>query len=272
MKLISFLSSILLSILICSCSSTPPEKTQDIPKPYVEKMTDMEGETGFNYGWIDTEAIKKYDAVIVGAQLSKNIIPNTGWEDFNSRRIFYSKDEDDKYVESYCEEALKDAFAYSKEFKLTDKVSDNALAINFYIVQIVANKIIVGAVSNLIMPTPIGWMLVPAKLALQYSSPNQGGSIATEIVLSDSNTGKIVAIFTSREKGPTAFYDKNRFFAYGNIRHIVDIWAVDVVATLDQIKEGKTELKAAKTVHTFKLQDRLENNRMYKRFDYMINN
>lgn len=266
----SFLSSILLFILICSCSSTPSEKVQDISQPYAGKMTEMEDETGFNYGWIDNEAIKKYDEVIVDAQLSKNMIPNTGWENFNSRRMFYSKDEDDKYVQGYCEQALKDAFAYSKELKLTDKVSDKALAINFYIVQIVTNKIIVGAVSNLIMPTPIGWMLVPAKLAFQYSSPNQGGSIATEIVLSDSKTGKIVAIFTSREKGPTAFYDKNRFYAYANIRSIVDIWAIDIVAMLDQIKEGKIKLEAARNVHSFKLQDRLENSRLYKRFDNIV--
>lgn len=270
MKSAVFSSSSLLLVLTCSCASAPPEKTQDIPQPYVSKMTPMEDETGFNYGWIDENTIKKYDEVIVDAKLSKNMIPNTGWEEFNSRRMFYSKEEDDKYVQSYCEQTLKEAFAYSKEFKLTDKVSDNALFLNFYIVQIVANKIIVGAVSNLIMPTPIGWMLVPAKLALQYSSPNQGGSIATEIVLSDSKTGKIVAIFTSKEKGPTAFFDKSRFYAYANIRHIVDIWAVDVVSTLDQIKEGKTNLEAAKIVHSFKLQDRLENSRLYKRFNNLV--
>lgn len=258
--------------LAAGCSSTPPKETQDIPKQYTEKMTEMENETGFNYGWIDYAAIKKYDEVIVDAKLSKNMIPNTGWEDFNSRRMFYSKDEDDQYVQSYCEEALKDAFVYSKEFKITDKPDDKALCLNFYIVQIVANKIIVGAASNLIMPTPIGWILVPAKLALQYSSENQGGSIATEIVLSDSMTGKIVAIFASREKGPTAFFDKNRMYAYANIRQIINIWAMDVVAALDQIKEGKTELEAAKTMHPFKLQDRLENNRLYKRFNSLLNN
>lgn len=272
MKLIAYLCSILIFILICSCSSTPPKETQDIPQSYVDKMTEMENETGFNYGWIDESAIKKYDEIILDAKLSKNVVPNTRWEDFNSRRMFYSKEEDDKYVQAYCGEALKEAFSYSKEFQLTDKVADNALSLNFYIVQIVANKIIVGVMSNLIMPTPIGWMLVPAKLALQHSSPNQGGSIATEIVLSDSKSGKIVAIFASREKGPTAFFDKNRMYAYANIRHIIDIWAVDVVSTLDQIKEGKTDLKAAKTVHSFKLQDRLENSRMYKRFEYLVNN
>ncbi len=266
-----FLTVIAFSIC-AGCSSTPPKEAHDIPKPYVEKLEEMDSQTGFNYGWIDYDAIKKYNEIIIDAQLSKHMEPNTSWEDFNSRRIFYSKEEDNKYVENYCKETLRTAFQYgSKEFKLTNKPNGNALVLDFYIVQIVANKIIIGAISNAIMPTPIGWMLVPAKLALQYSSPNQGGSIAVEVVLSDSMTGKIVAVFVSKEKGPTAFFDKNRFYAYATIRKIVDVWAINVVSTLDQIKEGKTDLKAEKIIHSFKLQDRIEKSRLYKRFDHLLN-
>ena len=263
----------LFAVLLAGCStSIQPKQTQDIPNEYIGKVSDMESETGFNYGWIDYNELKKYDYILLNPRLSGNMIPNSDWEDLNSRRMFYSREEDNKYVETYCLYALKKALGFSREFKQASEPGDKTLSLDFYIVKIVANEIIIGIASNALMPTPIGWMTVPIKLAAQYFSPNQGGSIAAEVILRDSKTGRILAVFVSKEKGQTALFDRNKFYAYASIRNILDIWAIDIFAVLDQIKEGKTDIKAPKHIHSFKIQDRIESKRIYKKFDYMINN
>jgi hypothetical protein len=72
-----------------------------------------------------------------------------------------------------------------------------------------------------------------------------------ETIISNSETEQIEAVFAAREKGPTSVFDAKKFVSYGNIRHIIDMWATNIVSTLDQIKEGKRDLEAAETVEAF---------------------
>lgn len=239
----------------CRTINPPPppqvSETVDIPQVYMEIMTDQEASTGIRRGWINYDEIEKYNKVIIDVTVDTNKIQNSAREQINSRRLFASLDEDYKYLTDYAKNSFIKAFQKSKHFTLVDSVSPNTLKINFIIVQVVANKPAIGAISNCFYPSPIGWIAIPIKLRMENKSPNTGGAIAMETIISNSKTEQIEAVFAAREKGPTSIFDANRFVSYGNIRNIIDMWATNIVSTLDQIKEGKRDLQAAKTAKAF---------------------
>jgi len=245
------LKALTISIIIALCAGckTPmPKDTINIPQAYKDKMTEQTDGSGLRAGWANPEAIKKYDKIMLNSKLSSPMYKNTSLQDDNTRRLFYSKDEDTNYVEKYMTASFSSALANSQEFQVAIIPGDKTMIMNIYLTQIVANKILLGSLANFFYPTPIGWILIPIKLALQSSMGDEGGSAAIEIVLTDAQTGEILAVFASREKGPTAFFDSNRFFAYANVRNIINIWAYDIISMMDQMKEGVQKPKPPKEV------------------------
>jgi len=218
---------------------------------FAEIMTDQEASTGIRRGWVNYDGIEKYDKVMIDVMMDTDKIQNSAWEQINGRRLVASQEEDYKYLADYTKDSLIKAFQKSKYFTLVNDAAPNTLKIKFIIVQVIANKPTIGALSNCFYPSPIGWIAIPIKLRMENKSPSTGGAIAMETIISDSKTKQIEAVFAAREKGPTSVFDANRFVSYGNIRNIIDMWATNIVSTLDQIKEGKRDLQAAETAKTF---------------------
>jgi len=254
---LAFLGMITILTMLEGCKTVNPppsskiSETIDIPQSYAEIMTDQEASTGIRRGWINYDGIKNYDKVMINVLIDTNKIQNSPWEQISGRRLVASLDEDYKYLADYTQDSLIKAFQKSKYFTPVNESDPNTLKIRFIIVQVVANKPVLGALSNCFYPSPIGWIAIPIKLRMENKSPNTGGAIAMETIISNSETEQIEAVFAAREKGPTSVFDAKKFVSYGNIRHIIDMWATNIVSTLDQIKEGKRDLEAAETVEAF---------------------
>ncbi len=248
---------IIILVVSASCRvANPPPPPQaseniDIPQEYAEIMTDQEDSTGIRRGWINYDGIEKYDKVMIDVMMDAGKLQNSAWEQVNGRRLVASLDEDYKYLADYTKDSFIKAFQKSKHFTIVNVAAPSTLKIKFIIVQVVANKPAIGALSNCFYPSPIGWIAIPIKLRMENKSPSTGGAIAMETIISNSSTKQIEAVFAAREKGPTSVFDANRFVSYGNIRNIIDMWSNNIVSTLDQIKEGKRDLQAAETAKAF---------------------
>ncbi len=248
LRILSLIIIAAIVVFLSGCRTPLPKDTINIPEAYKDKMTTKADGSGLRSGWANIEAIKKYNRIMLNSKLSSPMYKNTWWENDNVRRLFYSQKEDTLYVENYMTTAFNNALANSQEFQAAIFPGDQTMTMNVYLTQVVANKIILGTLANFLYPSPIGLILIPIKLAVQSSMGNQGGSVSVEIVITDSQTGGILAVLASREKGPTAVFDSNRFFAYANVRNIINIWSCDVISMLDQIKEGVQDPKPPKVI------------------------
>ena len=230
--------------LICAacgwgCKSPEAEQSVFIPEEYAKLMKESAGESGMRKVWGRPDLIRKYDKIKVGVVISPRQLEESEWQGMNVRNMVSSKDDDMTYVAEYARESFVRAFKDNKQIKLTDKPGPDTLGLDFAIVQVVPNKPILGAISNLSSLTPIGLIIIPLKMGAKGASSDSGGAIAMESVLRDSVNGKILAVFADREKGKTAIFNAKEFTAYSNIRAIIDAWTKNIATALDQIKAGE---------------------------------
>ncbi len=224
--------------LLSGCTSSPAKETVYIPPEYAVLMK-LNEDGAFQKAWGKPEEIRKYDKINIAVVISPRQLEESWWASNNIRNLVSSKEEDMKYVAEYTRDSFIKAFSKSKHYQLTANPAPNTLALEFAIVQMVPNKPVLGAVSNLSSLTPIGLMMLPLKMGGKSASDNTGGAVAIESVVRDSQTGAVLAVFADREKGKTALFNVKEFTAYANIREIIDKWTANVVTALDQIKEGK---------------------------------
>ncbi len=224
--------------LLSGCTSPPAEEEVFIPPEYAGLMKQTEA-AGFQKAWGKPAEIKKYDKITVAVVVSPKQLKTSWWGSANISYLVDSHEEDLKAMAEYTHESFRKAFAKSKYFKLEEQPGAKTLALEFAIVQMVPNKPVLGAVSNLSSLTPIGLLLLPLKLGAKSASGDNGGAIAMESVIRDSQNGNVLAVFADREKGETALFNAREFTPLSNIRAIIDLWTANVVTALDQVKEGK---------------------------------
>ena len=223
---------------LSGCKSPQPEETVFIPPEYAKLMKQAEN-ADLQRAWAKPMEIRKYDKIKIAVVISPRQLDQSWWASNNVRNLVSSKQDDMTYVAEYTRDAFIKAFKSSKHFQLTDQPGPGTLALEFAIVQVVPNKPVLGAISNLSSLTPIGLIIIPIKMGTKSASGNTGGAIAMESVMRDSQNGALLAVFADREKGKTAIFNTKEFSAYANIRAIIDTWAKNIVIALDQIKEGK---------------------------------
>ncbi len=223
--------------LLNGCKTAPAEKQVFIPKEYV-KLMKHNPNGAFDKGWGDKQAVRQYNKIKIDILVSPVQLKESGWQKTNVRNVVSSKKKDMRDLVNDTAKAFQKAFAKSKYFQLTDKKGPHTLELQFAIVQATPNKPVLGAISTLTNVTPIGLLLAPAKLALR-SKTGAGGVIVMESILRDSETGKVIAVFTSRGTARVAWINTKNFTAYGNIRQIVEQWTKDIATALDQIKAGQ---------------------------------
>lgn len=224
--------------ILTGCRSTPPSKQLAIPLEYAQLMKNMK-DKGFQRAWGKPEKIRKYDKIDIAVNITPKQLDSSWWAKQNIRNFISSEKSEMKYVAEYTKDSFIKAFKKSKSFKLVDNPGPQTLALEFAIVQVIPNKPIMGAVSNLGNLTPIGFLLSPIKLGAKSASEDTGGAIAMETIVRDSQSGKILGVVAERQKGKTAFFNAREFTAYANVRAIIDKWTKNIVVALDQIKEGK---------------------------------
>jgi len=224
---------------LSGCRSSQPDQTVVIPPEYAKLMKAYSEDDGPHRAWGDPGQIRKYDKIIVEVEISPSQLEQSWWAKQNIRRLVASTESDMKYVADYTQKSFAEAFAKSHDFKLVKEPGPGTLALEFAIVQVVPNKPVMGAVSNLGSLTPIGLILLPVKLGMKGVSENTGGAVAMESILRDSETGRILAVFADREKGRVAFFNAKEFLVYGAVRDIIDQWTANIVTALDQIKAGE---------------------------------
>ncbi len=230
--------------LFHGCNSTPARKSNPapenayIPHEYRQLMKKIDY-SGVQKAWIKPEEIRNYSRIMVAVVISSKQLACGDWESFNSRYLVSSHNDDMQYIAKYASNSFLEAFKKSKQIRLTAKPGPSTLVLEFAIVQLIPNKPVLGAVTNLTGLSPIGILLLPAKLTYEGHSDNTGGAIAMEAVLRDSQSGAVLGVFADRQKGKTAIFNVNEFTAYANIRQIIDTWTANTVTALDQIKEGK---------------------------------
>ncbi len=189
--------------------------------------------------WGEPKKISLYDNIIVEVKISPRQLEQSWWANQNIRRLVASKENDMKYVAEYAQKSFVEAFKKSKSIKLTKTPGPKTMVLEFAIVQVIPNKPVLGAISNLTSFTPIGLILLPIKLGAKGVANDTGGAIAMESIMRDSKSGKILAVFADRQKGRVALFNAKEFTVYANIRAIIDQWTANVVSALDQIKAGE---------------------------------
>lgn len=224
---------------ISGCRSSQPDETVVIPPEYAKVMKTYSENDTPHRAWGDPAQIRKYDKIIVEVEISPTQLEQSWWAKQNIRRLVASTESDMKYVADYAQKSFAEAFAKSRDFKLVKKPGPGTLVLEFAIVQVVPNKPVLGAVSNLSGLTPIGLILLPVKLGTKGVAENTGGAVAMESILRDSETGKILAVFADREKGRVALFNAREFLVYSGVRAIIDQWTANLVTALDQIKAGE---------------------------------
>jgi len=238
------LTAAAMTVFIAGCKSPQAQESVFIPPEYAALMRahstpETAEETGMHEAWGKPELIKDYDKIKVAVVISPKQLSETWWEGTNGRYLFSTPQDDLQYVAEYARESFMKSFKNSKRFKLVTTPGPKTLVLEFAIVQLVPNKPVLGAVSNLGSLTPIGAMMIPLKLGAKSASGDSGGAIAMESVIRDSTTGQVLAVFADREKGKTSLFSFNEFTPYSNARAIINRWTDNIVIGLDQVSEGK---------------------------------
>ncbi len=238
-KPIMFLVAGITLAALSGCRSPEAKENVVIPPAYAKLMKDFTKEGGLHRAWGEPKKIRQYDKIIVEVKISPKQLEQSWWAKQNIRRLVASTESDMEYVAAYAQQSFVDAFKKSKDIKLTKTPGPGTMTLEFAIVQVIPNKPVMGAMSNLGSITPIGLILLPIKLGAKGIASDTGGAIAMESVMRDSVSGKILAVFADREKGRVALFNAKEFTAYANVRGIIDQWTANVVTALEQIKAGK---------------------------------
>jgi len=236
-------SFVLATVFVAGCKSPQAEESVYIPAEYAALMrahaaSDTAADA-LHEAWGKPELIKNYDKIKVAVVISPRQLSESWWAGTNGRYLVSTPHDDLEYVAEYTRDAFIKAFKQSQHFQLVNEPTDKTLVLEFAIVQLVPNKPVLGAISNLSSLTPIGAMMIPLKLGGKSAGGNSGGAIAMEAVLRDARTGQVVGVFADREKGKVALFNLKEFTAYANARAIIDRWTANIVLGLDQVREGK---------------------------------
>lgn len=235
------------ALALAGCKAPPAPKKVVIPEEQAKLMKSAE-RIPFHKAWGKPELIRQYDKIDIAVKISPTRLESSWWGKQNVRNLVGSKEEDMKELANYTVKSFKKAFKKSKHLKLVEEAGPKTLALEFVIVQIVPNKPVLGAISNITNLTPIGLLLLPIKMGGKAASSESGGLIAMETVVRDSQTGKILGVAADRVSGKVALFNAKDFSAYAAIYSIIDTWTKHIVTALDQVKEGKkVNIKAPDT-------------------------
>ncbi|HJO94031.1 MAG TPA: DUF3313 domain-containing protein [Victivallales bacterium] len=226
-------------LVLSGCVSPGAEKIVGMPPKYEKLMKNSDGTFGLDKAWVDENGIRKYDKILIEVEIYKNQLPQNGWNKTSAYNLVSTHKEDLQYLKHYIKQSFQKSIEKSNYYQLTEVPGDNTLRLKLIIVQVILNKPILGAISNISMFTPIGLILSPLKYTGKSLSPNSGGAISIEGVISDSETGKIYSVFADREKGRVALFNSKDFSTFGNIRFIINKWSINIVTLLDQVKTGQ---------------------------------
>lgn len=220
----------------CASRSVVPQPPINIPEQYAYKMGNMLDATGFQNGAIDYNAIPKYNKVILNVKMSDQLVEPGSFDGLKTGYLVYSDQDVVNSILPYAQDSFRSAFLSYPSFQIVSNPGPDTLKIDVYITEIVINDAVLGTLGNIPSPT---WILTkPIGMGLQYISNKGGGAIAVEIVITDSQTNQVIALFADREMGVFALLNTERFSMYTSIRRIINTWSEDLVSTLDQVKAG----------------------------------
>ena len=247
-KKLIVVSTVLLgsTLLFVSCATRSPATSQivNIPPKYSDKMSDELNATGFQQGLIVLDTFSQYNKVVVDVKQSDTTIKNSTLEKIKTGYLVYDDTEIRSTITNYAVDSYNSAFTNSPMFTLTDKPGANTLKVNVYITQVIPNDAVFGTFGNI---PGVGWIIwKPIGMMIHYYGDSSGGAVAMETIVSDSQSGQILAVFASREKGTFALFNVDGFTMSGAGRRIIDTWSQDTVSTLEQLKSGSKNLAAAK--------------------------
>lgn len=224
-----------LTLSACSSRSTVPPPI-NIPPQYASKMDNELNQTGFQFGAMDYKVIPQYNKAILNVKMSDQLVEPGTFDSLKTGYLVYNDQDVIDTILPYAQDSFRSAFDSSRYFKLVSKPGPDTLKINVYITQIIINDGVLGSLANIPAPT---WILTkPLGMGIQYIGDTGGGAVAIEIIITDSMTNKVVAVFDSREKGVFALFNTERFSMYSSNRRIINAWSEDLVSTLDQVKSG----------------------------------
>lgn len=239
---------VVLSVLTftgCASRSSVPAPPINIKPELAYKMGDSLNSTGFQLAAIDYNAILKYNKMILNVQMSNQLVEPDTFDGFKTGYLFYNDQDIVNEVVPAAQGAFENALAQSLYFKPATLPGIGTLRVNIYITEIVINDAVLGTLANIPAPT---WIITkPLGMGIQYASDKGSGAVAIEIIVTDSATNQVVAVFDSREKGVFAgLINTERFSMTESIDRIINDWAIDFVSTLDQIKTGSRNTVARK--------------------------
>ena len=132
----------------------------------------------------------------------------------------------------YTENAFKKAIRKDPRLTLVTQPGPDTMILKLGLIQVVPGKPILGLARNVPIPGKAGFIITPAIKLVGGSVDGLQGSVAIEGDMFDSQTGKIIAVFTDHEKDTTAIINMSLLTAYGTPEEIVDDWAKMFAASL----------------------------------------
>ncbi len=226
----------------CVSRSSVPTPPINIKPEY--SMSDSLDSTGFQLASMDYNEILKYNKMIVNVQMSSQLVEPGSFDGVKTGYLFYNDQDIVNEVLPAAQDSFNNALSQSTYFKSATQPGSNTLRANVYITEIVINDAFLGTLANIPSPT---WIITkPLGMGIQYVSDKGGGAVAIEIIVTDSTTNRVVAVFDSREKGVFALLNTERFSMTASIDRIINDWAIDFVSTFDQVKAGSKNTAAPK--------------------------
>jgi hypothetical protein len=220
------------------CKTAAPEPTAFLPNASEMRTSDL---VPFNKIWTrpgsDDMMDEKYTKIMVAPVRTADAFSNRTWMERNNVRAWLDMEKKDiSDFALYTQNSFKTALAKSSRLKLADEPGPDTLKLELSLVKVVTGNPLLLIPRDVGSVTPAGLMVSACRRfagSAVMDTPGQA-SAALEGVISDSETGEVIATFLDRQKQTSALINFNDLTYYGNLKNISDAWADLFVETIDK--------------------------------------
>lgn len=190
--------------------------------------------------WKDPSvSLLSYDRIMIKDVRTDLQLDKTWLQRNNMRALAGLEDEDIKELAAYMTDSFRNAIRSSKcRMTLADKPGPKTVVLEMAIVKVVHDNpaLNTAVTAGAAVIKPISICLIPVKsVAGKAADSPLRSSIAVEGKVTDSISGKTIAMFELKGKEDTALLDLKKYTsAYGNVRAIIDRWPPMLVEVINK--------------------------------------
>ena len=226
------------AVVFCGCSSMydlmqadPAPVTKFTPSP--EKLETKPATFPFDRFWYEKDVDwNRYNKIKILPVDTSNLLEDSLWQSLNSDYLFADKEV--KKIAEYMRKKFIEELKAAKKSGLTvtDTVDNKTLVLQLSLTQLVPTKAALNATW-----TTVGIIVPFASTANILNS----GCVAFEGQIKDGGTGKVLAMFTDREKDAGAVINIRDYSYYAGAYGTIDRWAKSFAEMTEAEDANKVE-------------------------------